>query len=162
MKHSVAGNTCTEIITADLIEDRDLSLIEVACIHGFRWFEGPPVESRGWRPRTSRPKLCSCGCGQALPGTAMPTQRYVPGHAKGGWRSSKRPTFGDRWQPRRAEVARVFEESTTSAGAANRLGVSRSYIRKIAAALGLALPRTSRDLQRKVHAVAMGNLRRQA
>lgn len=162
MKHLVGTTPCAEILTVESIREGDITLTEVLCIHGFRWYEGPPVESRGWQPRTSRPKLCSCGCGQALPGTAMPTQRYVPGHAKGGWRSSKRPTFGDRWQPRRAEVARVFEESTTSAGAANRLGVSRSYIRKIAAVLGLALPRTSRDLQRKVHEVAMGNLRRQA
>ena len=52
-----------------------IQLDEVVCVHGWRWFEGPTVEDRGWKPRGKRRHPCSY-CGQALPETAIPQRRY--------------------------------------------------------------------------------------
>lgn len=69
---------CVDIITRTEIEDRDVRLTEVTCVHGFRWYEGPDVEARGWHPRSrDEARKCACGCGRALPSLASNNRKYV-------------------------------------------------------------------------------------
>ena len=55
---------CTETTNAELLRDYGVTLVEVACVHGFRWVEGREDET--WGPRAGTVKG-TCRCGKALP-----------------------------------------------------------------------------------------------
>ena len=68
MTHMLStGLKCDMTTTAEIVGEYDIRLVEVSCIHGFRWMEGPSVEERTWHPALD-PKKGPCGvCGEPLP-----------------------------------------------------------------------------------------------
>lgn len=80
MIHLVLGETCTQIKDRfpvhDPLRECATPMVEVACHHGFRWYERSSVTEYGWKPRPAdAPRFCALdGCDQPISGP--PNQRF--------------------------------------------------------------------------------------